>query len=607
MKNKILIFNLILFPFFLRAQTIQLPQDSVMCPGTLTVVATASSNTNSGNIINGADDFITDPIDIGFSFVFYGITYTQCRLCSNNYLTFNMNEGAWWEATDTLPSTVAGPLNSIMFPWEDLNSTDAGTLLFAIVGSAPNRKFIYQICNSPFYSCNTEYFTGQVVLNETTNIIQTFISHKGLCAGSNEGSGIHGLQNSTGTIANIVPGRNYPSNWTSNNEGKKFTPNGSNNYIITTIPYTAYNPSVINWNINGVNSGGGDSITFYAIDTAIIIASDVSCSGIVSDTMNVFIPSVNLQLSTSQNYICYGNEVDLTAVGADNYLWVPGNSSSSVFTDAPTASTTYTVYGTTNSSCSVIDSATIAVEVNPLPSLIVSGLSDSVCLGEPVLFSATGADTYLWYPTLQTSSSMYFYPSTSVTLNCTGVDTTTGCSIIISSTVTVFPIPDLTVSSDTIICKGESVQLFAQGTSFYFWSSTQLSGNPVGSSIWVSPDTSTLYTVTGMSISGCQSSAAIQVQVTVCNSVSGIEKNSSLKIVPNPCEGTFLLKGISKNNSSKISITNLFGEQISGWKILSLSENEISIQLNAEISNGVYLINYETGKRNEKIKLILIR
>ncbi len=597
---------MILFPFILTAQ-IQLPEDTVMCPDTLTVVANVSSSATLGSLLTGGDDIITTPINIGFPFVFYGNTYTQCRLCTNNYLTFEMTQGAWWDASTTLPNDTAAPLNAILFPWEDLNSLGAGTLMYAVVGNAPDRKFIFQICNSPFYGCAAEYFSGQVVLCETTNIIETYIFHKGLCAGSNEGSGIHGLHNATGTIADIVAGRNYPTNWITNNEGMRFTPNGPNDYLITTIPFTPYNPSFVTWTLNGTNAGTGDSITFLASDTTIIIAGTASCSGNLTDTMLVFVPSVNLQVSATQYSICYGNEIDLSATGAENYLWVPGNISSPVFTDAPAVSTTYTVYGSNTSACLIVDSATIEVTVNPLPDLNVNALTDSICIGDPVLFSATGADTYLWYPGFQTTPLIFFYPLTSVTLNCTGVDTTTGCSILISSPVTVFQNPELVVSSDTIICKGDSVLLFAQGAVFYSWSSVQLSGNVVGASIMVSPDSSGVYSVNGMSFDGCQVSSTIEVQVTICNAVYANEKNTSLQLFPNPSNGNFLVKGVSKNNSSKIFITNLVGQKIIDWEILSERNNDLFIQLNSEISNGVYLLNSETEGRKEIIKLILIR
>ena len=606
MNRIFLIANFILSPLFLTAQ-IQLPDDTVMCPDTLKVVANVSASASVGSLITGGDDIITSPINIGFPFVFYGNSYNQCRLCTNNYLTFNMTEGAWWDASTTLPNDTAAPLNAILFPWEDLNSLGAGTLMYAVVGSAPDRKFIFQICNSPFYGCAAQYFSGQVVLYETSNIIETYIFHKGLCAGSNEGSGIHGLHNATGTIANIVAGRNYPTNWTTNNEGMRFTPNGSNDYLIATIPFTPYSPSFVTWTVNGMNTGTGDSITFFAGDTAIIIASATSCSGNLNDTMLVFVPSVNLQVSATQYSICYGNEIDLSATGAEDYLWIPGNISSSVFTDAPVVSTTYTIYGSNTSACLIMDSATIEVDVNPLPNLSVLALTDSVCVGDPTLFSATGADTYLWYPGFQTTPLMFFYPLTSVTLNCTGVDTTTGCSVIISSPVTVFQNPELVVSSDTIICTGDSVLLMAQGAAFYSWSSSQLSGNVVGASIVVSPDSSAVYSVTGMSIDGCHISSSVTVSVTVCNAVSINEKISSLQLFPNPTDGRFFVSGISKNNWSKIFITNLVGQKIIDWKILSSSDDGIGIQLDPQISNGVYLLNYETENRNEIIKLIVIR
>jgi hypothetical protein len=74
------------------------------------------------------------------------------------------------------------------------------------------------------YSCTGMFFSGQVKLFETTNMVEMDIEQKQLCMGWNGGYAIEGMQNSQGTSAVSVSGRNYPTQWTATNDGWTFTP-----------------------------------------------------------------------------------------------------------------------------------------------------------------------------------------------------------------------------------------------------------------------------------------------------------------------------------------------------------------------------------------------
>ena len=70
-----------------------------------------------------SDDTYGGVIDIGFDFVFYGNTYNQVVLSSNNHLTFNIanaNNYSDWTITDPAPNNFDCPLNSILCPWQDI-------------------------------------------------------------------------------------------------------------------------------------------------------------------------------------------------------------------------------------------------------------------------------------------------------------------------------------------------------------------------------------------------------------------------------------------------------------------------------------------------------
>src|SRR5206468_1180938 len=68
------------------------------------------------------------------------------------------------------------------------------------------------------------HFSGQVELYETSNKIEIYIQTKQLCAGWNGGYAIEGIENASGTDAEIVLGRNFPSQWIASNDAVRFSP-----------------------------------------------------------------------------------------------------------------------------------------------------------------------------------------------------------------------------------------------------------------------------------------------------------------------------------------------------------------------------------------------
>jgi len=190
-------------------------------------------STYSGTNISLGGNVFSPTIPIGFSFCFYGASYDSLRIFSNGVVTFNTNllhdtMDIWWQPHVTLPNpyVTAGPHNCIMFPWQDLDPSLGGTITYSLTGTPPNRIFIVSFDNVPMDSC-TKLFKGQVKLFETTYVIETHIANKDTCLNWG-GFAIHGLHGpvvglgmNTGVF---VSGRNYPNQWTTTNEGMRFTP-----------------------------------------------------------------------------------------------------------------------------------------------------------------------------------------------------------------------------------------------------------------------------------------------------------------------------------------------------------------------------------------------
>ena len=291
-----------------------------------------------------SDDTYGGVIDIGFDFTFYGNTFNQVVLSSNNHLSFNLgnaNNYSDWTITDPAPNNFDCPLNSILCPWQDIypGVNGNGTIQYATTGEAPNRVFIASFCGIPMFSCTDICYTSQIKLFEGTNIIETHIAQKVLCTTWNQGAAIHGLHNDNGTIAHIVTGldgieRNYPNQWTCENDGWRFIPNGNNDYIIENITFA---PAVAGTDIiwqddNGNIIGNGSEITVTPTETTVYTAGASLCGsagdwcgfegGIEGD--EVLIEFVPTEITTNfSNPLCYGEfgsaEISFPSTGNWNY------------------------------------------------------------------------------------------------------------------------------------------------------------------------------------------------------------------------------------------------------------------------------------------------
>ncbi len=144
-------------------------------------------------------------MDIGFPFQFFGNTYTQLKISSNGFVTFDL-DGTSALGNQTLPSTTT-PNNVIGAYWEDLDPSDGGTISYGTVGAAPNREFIVEWNGVPHYSSDdgTAPVHAQIILKEGRQDIEI------QCIECEAGSGdtpTQGIENADGTLAATGPGRN---------------------------------------------------------------------------------------------------------------------------------------------------------------------------------------------------------------------------------------------------------------------------------------------------------------------------------------------------------------------------------------------------------------
>ena len=183
------------------------------------------------------DDKWSSIIPLPFDFCFYGGTYSEMLIGSNSVITFdtlNNQPDGWceWLFSDSIPST--NLFNSTIFgPYMDIDPSieGTGTINYTIFGDAPCRTMVVNFPDIPYFStsCNQYTFTTQIVMYETTNVIEIYLEDRtDACPTWNNGNAVIGLQNQNGTNGITPPERNT-GNWSASNEAWRFTPNGESN------------------------------------------------------------------------------------------------------------------------------------------------------------------------------------------------------------------------------------------------------------------------------------------------------------------------------------------------------------------------------------------
>lgn len=214
---------------------------------------------------------------------------------------------------------------------------------------------------------------------------------------------------------------------------------------------------------SGITSTGTNTATVSPASTTVysVTAGSGGCSGTANFTVTVNpLPPVSANSPT----VCTGGTVTLNGTGATSYTWNNGVSDGVAFTPAATGQ--YIVTGTDGNNCS--NTYTTTVTVNPLPT--VSANNPTTCAGGQVTLSGTGATSYSWNNGV--TDGVAFTPSATGQYIVTGTDANS-CSNTYTATVTVNPLPTVTVPANAPYCVGATVPASSYSSSLvgttYTW------------------------------------------------------------------------------------------------------------------------------------------
>ncbi len=362
------------------------------------------SYTGANSVLVNIDDTWSGVINIPFCFSFYGTTYNQCVIGSNAIISFDQaNAGNYntWSIGGAIPfSSPSDLVNCIMAPWHDIDpsvtSYSSPTITWQTYGTSPCRAFVVSWTNVSMFDCNAMIATSQAVLHETTNIIDIYIQNKPLCSSWNGGAAIEGIQDASGGQAVVVPGRNYPAQWTASNDGQRFTPSGAPEYTLTW-----YAPPHVSIGTTPAISVCPSGTTTY---TATLVNN--TCSGPITISSPVTVTmcgSVSCNFIAHGDTVCVGAPISLSADTVTNasYKWTGPNGFTSAVRNpsiamaAPAHTGWYHVKDSITG-CTSTDS--VYVKVNP-GSAANAGPDQTICMGAAAALAGTligAASSGIW-------------------------------------------------------------------------------------------------------------------------------------------------------------------------------------------------------------------
>lgn len=506
---------------------------------TITVLASPTVAVNSGSICSG-NAFTISPSGAstytvsGGSFVVsplsttsYSVTGSSAAGCVssntavsnvtvNTTPTLSVSQSTAAVCAGTAASFTASGANT--YTW----STAATT---SVISVSPSSTTSYSVRGTSAAGCISSSVTATLTINPQPVISATggSICPAGVFtltpAGATNYSFVAGGSTLTGVTATVSPLNT--TNYTIIGLGSNgCISSGTNNATSTVVVLASPNITVTSTSAS-VCSGAGATLTASGANTYTWSTSTVGsttavnpltqtiytvtatgtnvCNGVRTFTLGVFItPTISVNSGT----ICTGYVFTMLPSGASTYTYSSGSN-----TVNPLVSSNYTVNGNSAQGCAAV-AATSSVTVIASPTITAN--SGTVCSGGSFSIAPGGANTYTISSTTSTNVVNPLV-NTNYTVTGTGLNGCVSPAIYAAvSSVTTVANPNVTAaSSATAICLGQQqTTLTAGGATTYSWNTG--SGN---GTIVVSPVSTTVYTVTGISAVGCANTATVGVVV----------------------------------------------------------------------------------------------
>jgi hypothetical protein len=340
-------------------------------------------------------------------------------------------------------------------------------------------------------------------------------------------------------------------------------------------------------------SGGiSDGIAFTPSFSAnyIVTGTNTSTGCEATSNVNVDLAALPIVSAGPDQLICNGGTVTLSGSGnASTYTWNNGVLNGVPFNQS-NGSVIYIVTGISSAGCISTDSVVVTIGNPPV---VNAGNDISICLGTSISLTGTGnANTYTWNNGIQ--NGVPFIPAQSAVYSVTGTNTSTGCQNTDNVSVTVNPIPDISLlSSDELLGNDGSITLtILTGTPpfTYDWSNDGIGDND--DNINISNLDDGIYSVIVTDANGCE----VIESVSVDSQLGVEEENYEFSIYPNPATKLLTLQF---NEEFSYHVFNLNGQIL----LSGTGKDKVFLDL-SELSSGIYQIHMQSDSLSSIQKIL---
>jgi gliding motility-associated-like protein len=512
-------------------------------PGTYTVTATGANGCSSQSVISVSQNTTAPTAGITNS---TGTTTLNCTTTSINVT-----------ATGGTSYTWSGGLGSLA----TATITNPGTYTVTATGAngCSSQSVITVSQNTTAPTVGITNSTGTTTLNcTTTSINLTATGGTSYTWSGGLGSLATATITNPGTYSVTATGANGCSsqsviavtqNTTTPTAGiTNSTGTTTLNCTTTSINVTATGGTSYTWS-GGLGSLATATITNPGTYTVTATgANGCSSQSVIAVTQNTTTPTTGITNSTGTTTLnCTTTSINVTATGGTSYSWSGGLGS--LATATITNPGTYTVTATGANGCS--SQSVITVTQNTTAPIVGitnnTGTTELTCSTTSINVTATGGTSYTWSGGLGITATATITNPGTYTVTATGANGCSSQSVISVTQNTTAPIV-IASSSSSSICAGSSVTLTASGATSYTWNP----GNFSGSTLTVSPTSTTIYTLTGLAANGCTNTTTLNLTV---NSIPILTLTASSTTV---CSGgtiTLTASGASTYTWDPVSLT----------------------------------------------------
>jgi hypothetical protein len=363
--------------------------------------------------------------------------------------------------------------------------------------------------------------------------------------------------------------------------------NGNSSAVLSATVNGGQAPYTYTW----LPAGGNSSITTALGAGVYTLNVTDNNSQITSSTFTVTQPGViSGSVSAQTNVTCFGSSngsATITPIGGTapfSYTWTPTGGNTTIATGLSAGVYTCTIGD--NNNC---PTGNVVVTVTAPAAISATASSTSICPGNTVSLSGTGATSYTWSGSVVDGAA--FTPTASASYTVSGTNSITTCTGSAVVNVTVNPSPTISVSGSTI-CAGTTATISPSGAATYTFS---------GGSAVVSPSATTVYTVSGTSAAGCAAnSATVTIVVTTCAGIQNkLADDLSITIYPNPSNGQFTI------DAGNLDLNWIEVKDATGKILISKAIKNSIVELNLlNYPNGVYFIKVNASHGYQTFKMI---